>query len=207
MFTKLKFVVPLFIFLVIFLAACDIGPKFVAPEIDPPAELIPGYVPEGYTLDSGFQLTTDIFPHDIALGDMGRMVGRMKLGDITFNVKSPTGNVIQGVYYKGKEHIILITRSYFPEGSLDDWLAFYEESQPKPCECDCPGLLRLDAFPLPDRFEQLQEERTIDGTRVAILDGPLGWTTVFVRGDYLLTVESEISLDENLKIVASLMND
>jgi hypothetical protein len=207
MFTKIKSTLPLFIFLVIILAACDTGPKFVAPEIDPPADLIPGYVPEGYTLTSGFQLTTDIFSADIALGDTGRMVGRMMLGDITFNLKSPTGNVVQGIYYKGKQHLILITKSYFPDKSLDDWLAVYEESQPKPCECDCPGLLRLDAFPLPSRFDEFQEERTIYGTRVAILHGPLGWTTVFVRGDYLLTVESGISLDENLKIVASLMND
>ena len=205
MITKFKSISLLFIILVVFLVACDTGPKFVAPEIDPPADLIPGYVPDGSELISGFQLSPDSTSVEFALEDVGGLVERLKGADHFFDVKSPAGNVIQGVYYKGKEHLILVTKSYFPEGSLDDWLAVYEESQPKPCECDCPGLVRLDSLPFPSRFEEFQEERTIDGTRVAILNGPLGWTTLFVRGDYLLAVESTISLEENLKIVASLV--
>lgn len=207
MIIKLKSTLLLFIILVVFLVACDTGPKFVAPEIDPPSDLIPGYVPEDYTLISGFQLSADATSVEFAFGDVGSLVERLKGSDHFFDVKSPAGNVVQGVYYKGKEHLILVTKSYFPEGSLDDWLVAYEESQPKPCNCDCAGLIRLDAIPFPGRFEEFQEERTIDGTRVAILNGPLGWTTVFVRGDFLLAVESAITLEENLKIVASLMND
>jgi hypothetical protein len=173
--------------------------KYVAPEIDPPADLIPGYMPEGYDLISGFQLSTHNTLPEFSGGDENGMPGL----DHFFDVKSPMGNVIQGVYYQGKQNLILVTKAYFPGGTLDDWLAAYEKSQPEPC--DCGGFLRLDAFPLPSRFDELQEERTIDGTRVAILKGPLGWTTVFVRGDYLLAVESGISLEENLKIVTSLL--
>lgn len=199
MYTKLKFVIPLLVFFVVILAACDTGMKFDAPEIDPPADLIPGYVPEGYDLISGFQLPANNTLPAFMDGDKSGLPG---LGHF-FNVKSPMGNVIQGVYYQGKQNLILVTKANFPGRTMDDWLAAYEESQPKPC--DCGGLLRLSAFPLPDRFEELQEERTIDGTRVAILKGPLGWTTVFVRGDDLLAVESGISLEENLKIVTSLL--
>lgn len=35
---------------------CGPGVGFSAPEIDPPADLIPGYVPEGFELVSGFEL-------------------------------------------------------------------------------------------------------------------------------------------------------
>jgi hypothetical protein len=199
MYTKLKFVIPLLVSLVVILAACDTGMKYVAPEIDPPADLIPGYMPEGYDLISGFQLSTHNTLPEFTGGDENGMPGL----DHFLDVKSPMGNVIQGIYYQGKQNLILVTKAYFPGGTLDDWLAAYEESLPEPC--DCGGLLRLDAFPLPSRFDELQEERTIDGTRVAILKGPLGWTTVFVRGDYLLTVESQIPLEENLKIVTSLV--
>lgn len=207
MFTKLKSILPFFILLVVVLVACNTGLKFDAPEIDPPTDLIPGYVPDGYELISGFQISGDNALSDETLGDLGGLVDRFKAGDHFFSVKSPAGNVIQGVYYKGKEHLILVSKSYFPEGTLDDWLAAYEESQPKPCECDCPGFVRLETVPFPTRFDEFQEERTIEGTRVVILNGPLGWTTIFVRGDYLLAVESTISLEENLKIVASLIND
>ncbi len=43
--------------LVCFLAACSQPTKFVAPEIDPPADLITDNVPKGFELISGFQLT------------------------------------------------------------------------------------------------------------------------------------------------------
>jgi hypothetical protein len=203
--TKLKFTLPILILFVIFLAGCDTGLKFDAPEIDPPSDLIPGYVPEGFELITGFQIPGDVTLYEFTLGDTGELVGRLKAGDRFFDLKSPAGNIVQGVYYKSKQNLILVTKSYFPDGTLDDWLAVYEKGQPKPCDCECAGLVRLDTMPFPIRFEELQEVRTIDGTRVAILTGSLGWTTAFVRGDYLLTVESAISLEENLKIVSSLL--
>jgi hypothetical protein len=45
----------------------------------------------------------------------------------------------------------------------------------------------------------------VDGIPVAILSKPEGWLTVFVRAGDLLTVEGAISLDDNLKIVSSLL--
>jgi hypothetical protein len=205
MYTKLKILIPLLICYIVFLVACGSEPKFVAPEIAPPTDLIPGYVPEGFELVSGFQLLADnIWPEFTGGSEIGLLAPLLK-GDHFFNLKSPDGKDVQGIYYQGKENLILITKSYFPNGTLDDWLAVYEKFQVKPFDCECAGIVRLEALPLLSRFEELQGVRTIDNTRIAILQGPLGWTTVFVRGDYLLTVESGISLEENLKIVTSLL--
>jgi len=200
--TKSRFMLSLLMLLVGFLTACSHPAKFVAPEIEPPADLIPGYAPDGFELVSGFKLPGKIpFPATSDRGDVFR-IARMD----PINLKSPKGNDIQGVYYQGKEHLILITKSYFPEGTLDLWRSTYEASGPKPCECEWPNL-RPNSEQFPTRLVEIQEEHTIEGTRVAILLGPLGQITVFVRGDYLLAVESGISLDENLKVVASLLEN
>jgi len=200
-----KLVIPLFVLLGCALAACGSKPKFVAPEIDPPSDLIPAYVPKGYKLISGFQIIRDnMFPVNI-FGD-GALVVRTKGFPPFYDVKSPSGNIIQGVYYQGKDHLILIAKSYFPGGTLDLWRADYEASRPEfgECECACARLC-LSPMLFPSRFVEIQEEHTIADAQVIVLKGPMRLTTVFVRGDYLLTVESGISLDENLKIVASLL--
>ncbi len=202
--TLFKFKMLVLLALGFLLAACSQSPKLVAPEIDPPTDLIPGYVPKGFELISGFQLSGTI-PWPIA-SDAGEVSMPGLLGEkLNFaNFKSPDGNDIQGVYYQGKENLLLITKSYFPKGTLDLWMTTYEASWSRPCECGCFDL-RLDGLSLPTRMAELQEERTIDGVQVAILKGPQGWTTVLVRGEYLITVESGISLEENLKVVASLL--
>jgi hypothetical protein len=206
MYTQYKFAITLLMLLACILSACGSRTKFVAPEIDPPADLIPGYVPEGFELVSGFQLTGEVTLPEFSNGDEDGFFGHLLEDDPFFDVKSPNGNDIQGVYYQGKDHLILISKSFFPEGTLDLWRTAYEESWPKPCEC--AGFPRLDPEAFPVRFyNDLQEERTIGKTSVAILKGPLGWITVFIRGDHLLTVESGISLEENLKIVASLLDN
>jgi hypothetical protein len=201
--TRCPLKLSLLLLLASLLVACGSRLKFSAPEIEPPADLIPAYVPEEYKLISGFQLIAeDMFPADI-FGD-GVLGGRMGGVNPFFDLKSPNGYNIQGVYYHGKDHLILITKSYFLGGTLDLWRTDYEASRPEFGPCECAGL-RLAPELFPARFAEIQEERTIGETSVAILKGPLGWTTVFVRGDYLLTVESGISLDENLKIVTSLL--
>ncbi len=184
----------LLVLLCVSLTACGTKVKFLAPETEPPADLIPSYVPDGFKLVSGFQLSGEV-----------PLRGRLFAGTGDhFDLKSPNGNDIQGIYYQGRDQILLISKSYFPEGTLDLWRSTFETSQPKPCQCDCLPL-RLGAIPLPLRVAEIQEERTIAGTRVAILKGPLGWITVFVRGDYLLTVESGLPLEENLKVVVGLL--
>lgn len=201
------------------LAACGPRrPKFVAPEIEPPADLIPSYVPEGYELIGGFQIEGELT--DIAEGISG-ITGRL-----LFELKSPAGNDIQGVQYRDENHILLITKSLYPGGTLDLWREAFEETLAKPfgcecgcddghkCACDCcpdhPD--RVNFNPFPDRFEEFQEERTVEGMRVAVLKSGDRWITVFMRGEYLLTVvggialeEGGITLEENLKIVASLL--
>jgi len=204
--TKLNFTMLLLMMLGCLLAACSRPPQFVAPEIDSPTDLIPSYVPEGFEHVSGFQLTGEPPLREAFDDDEELFVERLGKRFTFANIKSPSGNDIQGVYYQGKEHRLLITKSYFPEGTLDLWRTTYEASWPKPFECECVEL-RLAALNLPPRITEIQEERTIDGVQVVILKGPLGWITVFVRGDYLLTVESGISLEENLKIVASLLEE
>jgi hypothetical protein len=196
--TRPKFIPILFALLIFTISACGLKtkPEFIAPEIDPPADLVSSYIPEGFELVSGFQLS--------GVEDMPGFP-RIK----SFNVKSPSENDIQGVYYRNQDHLILISKSYFPEGTLDLWLAAYEAAQTKPCECECLKFhmnrdTELSLFRI---LPELQEERTVNGNRVVVLQNasPWGWTTVFVRGDYLLTVESGISLEENLKVVASLL--
>ncbi len=203
---KSKFIFSMLMVFVYILTACGSRPKFVAPEIDPPADLIPGYVPEGFALVSGFQLAGKVKITIASDGEAVSMFARVR----NFDLKSPNGNDIQGVYYRGEDQSILITKSYFPGGNLDLWRTTYK-SYFQPCECECIDL-RLGVIPPLVRFAEIQEERTIGDSRIAVLKGPNGWITVFVRGDYLLTVESGlpleksgISLEENLKIVASLL--
>lgn len=190
------------------LAACtSTGQKFVAPAIDPPADLIPGYLPVGFTLIQGFKFTRH---EDVTLEpgneNGGDFILHLKLGDPLFAMKSPNGDPIQGVYYQGKENLILITKVSYPGGTLDTWRAEYEESFSRPCECSCLEL-RIAESPLFERMNQIQEVRTIGTTQVAVLQGVLGTATVFMRGDDLLVVESGLSLEENLKIVESLLQD
>ena len=201
---RYKLAIPLFVLLTCALAGCGSErKKFVAPEIEPPADLIPVYIPKGYKLISGFQIAgEDIFPVNV-FGD-GAFLGRLRVGNSYSDLRSPNGNDIQGVYYQGKDHLILIARSYFPEGTLDLWREKFEASGFKFDECECFRLRFLPRHFL-SRILEILEERTISGTRVLILKGPVGWITVFIRGDYLLTVESGTSLEEIMKIVSSLL--
>ena len=181
------------------LAACSHPPLFSASEIDPPPDLVPTYVPQGYELASGFQLPpASEFPS--VFGDDDALSVRIP----GFDLKSPAGNDIQGVYYQGKDGLIVITKSSFPGGTLQQWREAYTTSQPGPCKCEFPAL-RLQDLSLAFRLREVKEERTVDGTQVAILATPEGWLSVFVRGNDLITVESAVSLDENLKIVSSLL--
>jgi hypothetical protein len=201
---RYKLIIPLLMLLASILAACRSGPKFVAPEIEPPTDLIPAYLPKGYKLKSGFQIAAETTFPAPSNGDEGALFGRLRESNLFFDLKSPTGNDIQGVYYQGKDYLILIAKSYFPGGTLDLWRADYDASNLEFGECECAGV-RLAPTLFRTRFYEIQEERTIGETQVAILKGPIGWIAVFVRGDYLLTVESGISLEENLKIAASLL--
>jgi hypothetical protein len=209
------------ILLTTLLAACGSQVKFSAPEIEPPADLIPSYVPEGFELVSGFQLSYSDFRAIIfTRGEERQIFPQLDLGDAYFSLKSPAGNDVLGVYYQGRDALLLITKSTFPDGSLDRWQEAYEapfhceDDDGCDCDCDCDctscrecGCLKLAiAAPFPLRFAELQEVRTVGDTQVAVLQSVDGWITVFVRGSDLITVESGISLDENLKVAASLLD-
>jgi hypothetical protein len=203
-----RFTLSLLILLAVILTACGRqAPQFIAPEIEPPPDLIPSYVPQGFKLISGFQLDYDNSVATITSSDEDERVfpGRKLLAPF-FLLKSPAGNDILGVHYQDREHLLLITKSAFPDGSLELWQEAYEAPFRciEDCECDCDCFELVIGVPIPFRAAEIQEVRTIAGTQVAILKNPGGWVTVFMRGDYLLTVESDISLEENLKIVASL---
>jgi hypothetical protein len=184
------------------LSACGQSPKLVAPEIDPPQDLIPEYIPDGFELVSGFQLPGDIIQGSIV---WGQEVIR-NIHPKPFELKSPLGNDILGVYYQGDDQLLLISKSDYPDGSLELFLDSYEASIPEPCECECLEV-RLNGDFIVDRFIELKETRTIAETEVAIFEAPLGWIIVFVREDEILTVESSISLEENLKVVESLLEN
>jgi hypothetical protein len=197
--------------------------KFVAPQIDPPADLIPAYLPEGFKLVQGFQTPAADIKESFFSDDSGDSAGRtheqlgiclIHLPGIFSNLKSPASNDILGVVYQDGSHLLMITKSYFPGGSLDLWRASYEGDvgeQASVCDCtfpcDCLWLVN-ERVPssFPSRFGEIQEVRTVGATQVAIVDqGLIGLTAVFMRGDYLLTVESDFSLEEILKTVESLL--
>ena len=200
--------------LIFILTACSRGPEISAPEIDPPPDLIPSYVPENFKLESGFMIdTADITARIIYdEGELRVPWNANMLFTPYRSIISPAGNETLGVYYISKDQVILITKSYFPGGTLEQWREHYEKSDGKDCvredcecNCCCPHIELSIGITVPPRFAEIQEERTINGTPVAILKGHGGWISVFVRDDYLVSVESGISLEENLKIVNSLL--
>jgi hypothetical protein len=198
--TLQKITLVLSILLATMLSACSQSPRFVAPEIDPPQDLIPEYIPDGFELVSGFKLPGDIIQASVVVGQETTRTIRLK----PFELKSPLGNDILGVYYEGDEHLLLISKSEYPGGSLELFLNSYKDSSAEPCQCECLEI-RLNDDLIGDRFIVLKETHTIDGTQVAIFEAPLGLTAVFVQKDELLAVESGISLEEILKIVGSLL--
>ncbi|NTW08058.1 MAG: hypothetical protein HGA28_00620 [Anaerolineaceae bacterium] len=181
--------------------------KFIAPEISPPADLIPSYVPEGFKLVSGFTLDGEIHIEEFDVEEDSNRFSLNSMGDLFFNEKSPAGTAINGVYYDNGEELILITKASYPGGNLDLWKQELDKSRPGNCECDCGGLIRLDVSHLTPRFNEILPERAVGDTRVAVLQSYFGYVTVFMRGEDLLIVESGISLEENLKIVASLLGE
>lgn len=197
-----KVTIALLILLATLLTACSQSPRFVAPEIDPPQDLIPGYVPDGFDLVSGFKLPGDFIQTSVLWGQETSRTLRLK----PFELKSPLGNDVLGVYYDGDEHLLLISKSEYPGGSLDLFLSSYTESGFEPCQCDCLEI-RLNDDYISNRFIELKETRTIAGTEVAIFEAPIGLTAVFVKDDTLLAVESGISLEEILKVVESLLEN
>ncbi len=188
------------------LTGCGSGVEFIAPEIEPPAYLIPGYVPEGFELVSGFELQRGVARvGGDAEVEGGRgpfptgLVGPLEVAS------SPAGNVVQGLQYRNGDTLLLITKSSFPGGDLDLWWEAVQASGPnggEDCECAAQPLLvnmrRMQPV-------QVVEEREVDGVRVAIVDGLLRSWTVFVRGQDLLTVQGGISKEEALRIVESLL--
>jgi hypothetical protein len=188
------------------LTGCGPGVEFIAPEIEPPADLIPGHVPKGFELVSGFELKGGV-ARGGGDGEVGGGRGPFPIGLVgpLEVISSPAGNVVQGIQYRKGDTLILITKSSFPGGDLDLWWEAVQASGPnggKDCECETPPLLlnmrRLQLF-------QIVEEREVGGVRVAIVDGLLGSWTVFMRGQDLLTVQGGISEEETLKIVESLL--
>jgi hypothetical protein len=178
--------------------------QFVAPEIDPPADLIPAYVPEGYKLISGFQLDpNEYFTRLKSVERDDRVFCEAYLDLNLIDYKSPEGAIVQGVHYVGNNQLLLITKSSFPGGTLEDWQSKLEGLPDDHCECE--GIrLADDGWPQFRDFH-VEEFRAVGDTRVAVLSGGFSTVTVFIRGDYLITVEGSISLEENLKIVESLL--
>ena len=224
MITRSKFVPVLLVLLAFAISACGVKSKtkFVAPEIKPPADLIPAYLPDGFKLFQGFQVLAGeakarLFPDDSRDCPRQTIVQRavccLELPDLFFGLKSPASNEILGISYQNGDQLLLITKSYFPGGSLDLWRTNFEKgkkdnTQDCNCNCGCCPCRFFFAGPLPFPFRhgEIQEVRTVGETQVAIVDqGLMGMNAVFVRGDYLLTVESNLPLEEVLKIVESLL--
>jgi hypothetical protein len=214
---KTKFpLLVLFVLLVPLLAACGGQERhFSAPEIDPPSDLIPGYIPEGYEMVAGFEIeVSDMSGRFLATGDDGRVFCGEGLIIPFFVIKSPAGNDLLGVYYEDDDDgLLLISKSSFPGGTLEAWRTNYEEAVSAPCESDCDCdccccnciAFAIDGWPIPLRAEIL-ETRTVGDTQVAVLESEFdGLITVFVRDGYLIAVEGDLPLEEHLRIIESLL--
>jgi hypothetical protein len=203
-----------FLLLVPLLAACGSHRQFVVPEIDPPSDLIPGYVPDGFKLVKGYQIKPEEFEASRFFAgaedcnEDTRLVCGLGLSDSFFDLQSPAGNDILGLHYQDGDNLLLVTKSYYPGGSLDLWRAAYEASYKDDLDCGCNCFqfaMNMPFPPLPLRFAEIQEVHTVGETQVAVLDGPLGLIAVFMRGDYLVSVEGDLTSEELLRIVESLL--
>jgi hypothetical protein len=194
------------------LAGCGSGVTFSAPEIDPPADLVPDSLPEGYDLVKGYKIPVGSIEMRFLAseaGEDGRVLCDLGLTDAFFDLKSPAGNPIVGVHYQNGDHLLLIGKSSFPGGSLEDWRSIYEDTvEPSPdcgCGCCCPNF--STGFGDLLRGTEIEGFFTVAGTDAALLEGALGKILVFVRGDDLLTVEGDLSTAELLKIAAGLLKN
>ncbi len=204
-----------FLLLATLLASCGNRTKFVAPEIAPPSDLIPAYVPEGFELIKGYQIKVGDFEGSRVLAvaegrdEDRRIICDLDLPGSFFNLQSPAGNDILGVHYQDGDSLLLITKSSYPGGSLDGWQATFEGDDEGDCDCDCGCccmVITIDPLPFPHGKVEITEVRSVGETQVAIVDhGLIGATAVFMRGDHLLTVQGDISLEETLKVVESLL--
>lgn len=212
---RTRFQFSLLVLLAILLTACgQQAPQLIAPEIAPPADLIPDYVPDGFELVKGYQLQIGRFearefPADAGEGDEDKRVNwaacDLDLSGTYFDFRSPAGNDIQGVHYQSKDKLLLITKSSYPDGSLDLWLSTYEPTENGSSDCSCDCITSMVGFPVLPRRAEIKDVKTIGNNPVAVLERWGGWITIFVRDEYLLTVESSIPLEENLRIVESLL--
>jgi hypothetical protein len=189
------------------LTACGSTPEFVAPEIEPPEDLLISDPPEGYALVSGFELEAEGPQVRGSLPDGDRRLQwQVEFTGSFSSLRSPAGNVIEGVYYQSSEGLLIITKSNFPNGSLEEWRSGYLPVIVVANDCLFPKTTAAGMPFIESRMPEIAETRTVEGVEVVVLEKPAGgWITVFMRGDYLLTVEGALSLEETLAVVTSLV--
>ena len=155
-------------------------------EIEPPAELIPGYLPEEYELDGAYLFNVEEFEEDAIWFAPGK-------GDAT-SIE---------FYGTGEEDFIEIITSESPYAALEDWVAevsnleFEDEYE--------------DEVETEGEDEELSLEDatvTINGVSVLLED----WTdesgtfssATFIHAGPFIVVEGTISTDAMMKILESL---
>jgi hypothetical protein len=172
--------------LVLPLTACGAGSKDIIPTQEPPKDMVPGYLPVGFEYDKSIELIFSV--------EDGREPSPLF---------SPSGNSTTLVHYiKGDEHLC-IHKSIFPDGSLEKWLEIFQDVSIDNCECF--PRRSGDSTNLSNRLPKIVEKQTIEGIEVQILEGPIGWMSVYVKDNVLMIVEGTIPLEENLKVVTSLL--
>ncbi len=169
---------------------CDMD-KFE--EVEPPADLIPGYLPEGYELDGAYSFDAAEFEEDA----IWFVPGKGAATSVEF-------------FGSGEEDFIEITASDSPYDSLETWIDevnnidFDEEDEDFASEDE--DLAEDEDFDVELSFED--DTVTIQGVTVLLEDwtdeyGPYSAAT-FIHDGQFIVIEGTISVEEMTKVIESL---
>ncbi len=168
-------------------------------QVDPPVDLVPGYLPEGYELTEAYLMKGEEFEED----DIWYVPGK---GDAT----------LIEFYGTGEDDFLEITTSASPYDSLEPWieeinnLEYADEDMDSDEDVDSETEGSNDSEEEDFDFEFSFEDDTVTIKGVAILLED--WTdeygtfsvATFVHAGQFIVVEGTISTDEMTKVVESL---
>ena len=165
-------------------------------EVDPPVELVPGYLPEGYEDVEAFTFNGEEFEEDAIWYVPGK-------GEAT----------LIEIFGPGEEDFLEITASTSPYDSLEPWIdeinnLEFEGEDMVGDEAEGTEAEELEDEDFDFEYSFEDDTVTINGVTVLLEDwtdeyGPYSVAT-FVHDGQFITIEGTISADEMTKVIESL---